>query len=47
MKTTPISTKQPSLKTAEPKKRLSKVMQGIMKIQGAFDREEVIKYGHS
>ena len=29
------------------KKRLSKTMKAAMKIQGAFDREEVIKYAHS
>ena len=29
------------------KKKLSKTMKGAMKIQGAFDREEVLKFVHS
>jgi len=46
MATTKNTTKKVAPKT-ETKKKISKVMQGIMKIQGAFDREEVIRYGHS
>jgi hypothetical protein len=30
-----------------PKKRISKTMQAAVKFQGAFDREEVIKFAHS
>jgi len=30
-----------------PKKRVSKTMQAAMKFQGAFDREEVIKFANS
>jgi len=40
----------PKSKTAENgvvKKRISKTMKAAMRIQGAFDREEVIKYAHS
>ncbi|MDD4969972.1 MAG: hypothetical protein PHT07_11140 [Paludibacter sp.] len=29
------------------KKRISKTMKAAMRIQGAFDREEVLKYTHS
>jgi hypothetical protein len=29
------------------KKRISKTMQAAVKFQGAFDREEVIKFAHS
>ena len=29
------------------KKRISKTMQAPVKFQGAFDREEVIKFAHS
>jgi hypothetical protein len=33
--------------TSTHKKRVSKTMQAAMKLQGAFDREEVIKFAHS
>jgi len=39
--------KIPNKNTATHKKRVSKTMQAALKLQGAFDREEVIKYANS
>ena len=49
METIKISKKTTSQKkkTSTHKKRVSKTMQAAMKLQGAFDREEVIKFAHS
>ena len=37
----------PKKETSTHKKRVSKTMQAAMKFQGAFDREEVIKFANS
>ena len=49
-----METKKPTKKAIAPqketsthKKRVSKTMQAAMKFQGAFDREEVIKFANS
>jgi len=49
METKKRSKKAVTTKTAENvvKKRISKTMKAAMRIQGAFDREEVLKYTHS
>jgi len=50
METKKGSKKAFTTKTAENvvvKKRISKTMKAAMKIQGAFDREEGLKYTHS
>jgi len=50
METKKQTTKRVSILKKEKvttKKRVSKTMQAAMKFQGAFDREEVIKFANS
>ena len=41
------TTKAKTVKNEVVKKRISKTMKAAMRIQGAFDREEVLKYAQS
>jgi hypothetical protein len=41
------TTKAKTTENGVVKKRISKTMKAAMRIQGAFDREEVLKYAHS